>query len=120
MVNAQKDELGDIKLVAKYNFVNNEKMSATGQFDVTAPTGKDQDVNKIVDVASGDDQTDLGIGVFVDYFVTPEFTVSGTVGYTNQLADTNPERIPEVSYSCLLYTSPSPRDQRGSRMPSSA
>ena len=25
-----------------------------------------------------------------------------------------------ASYSCLLYTSPSPRDQRGSRMPSSA
>ena len=26
----------------------------------------------------------------------------------------------EVFNSCLLYTSPSPRDQRGSRMPSSA
>ena len=26
----------------------------------------------------------------------------------------------EVIYNCLLYTSPSPRDQRGSRMPSSA
>ena len=26
----------------------------------------------------------------------------------------------EQSGSCLLYTSPSPRDQRGSRMPSSA
>ena len=25
-----------------------------------------------------------------------------------------------VSLTCLLYTSPSPRDQRGSRMPSSA
>ena len=25
-----------------------------------------------------------------------------------------------VDYTCLLYTSPSPRDQRGSRMPSSA
>ena len=25
-----------------------------------------------------------------------------------------------VTYTCLLYTSPSPRDQRGSRMPSSA
>ena len=24
------------------------------------------------------------------------------------------------TYACLLYTSPSPRDQRGSRMPSSA
>ena len=28
--------------------------------------------------------------------------------------------IDQVNYSCLLYTSPSPRDQRGSRMPSSA
>ena len=28
--------------------------------------------------------------------------------------------ILEVVYFCLLYTSPSPRDQRGSRMPSSA
>ena len=26
----------------------------------------------------------------------------------------------KILYGCLLYTSPSPRDQRGSRMPSSA
>ena len=26
----------------------------------------------------------------------------------------------DYRYTCLLYTSPSPRDQRGSRMPSSA
>ena len=30
------------------------------------------------------------------------------------------ERLEQVRKSCLLYTSPSPRDQRGSRMPSSA
>ena len=29
-------------------------------------------------------------------------------------------RIDEMNLICLLYTSPSPRDQRGSRMPSSA
>ena len=34
----------------------------------------------------------------------------------NRLANFNEQ----ISYSCLLYTSPSPRDQRGSRMPSSA
>ena len=28
--------------------------------------------------------------------------------------------VDSVDYACLLYTSPSPRDQRGSRMPSSA
>ena len=31
-----------------------------------------------------------------------------------------PESGRKLSESCLLYTSPSPRDQRGSRMPSSA
>ena len=32
-------------------------------------------------------------------------------------ADTDGDGLPD---GCLLYTSPSPRDQRGSRMPSSA
>ena len=31
-----------------------------------------------------------------------------------------PKELCIISISCLLYTSPSPRDQRGSRMPSSA
>ena len=30
------------------------------------------------------------------------------------------QRVVSLGYTCLLYTSPSPRDQRGSRMPSSA
>ena len=37
----------------------------------------------------------------------------GTVGFQADMAHT-------LLYTCLLYTSPSPRDQRGSRMPSSA
>ena len=35
------------------------------------------------------------------------------------LLDSGKERVAEPK-GCLLYTSPSPRDQRGSRMPSSA
>ena len=42
----------------------------------------------------------------------------------NSYLDTPSERIfdefEELVFNCLLYTSPSPRDQRGSRMPSSA
>ena len=30
------------------------------------------------------------------------------------------ENLSKLSYSCLLYTSPSPRDRQKSRMPSSA
>ena len=33
---------------------------------------------------------------------------------------TGDERSPDTSYTCLLYTSPSPRDRTRSRMPSSA
>ena len=32
----------------------------------------------------------------------------------------NPNIYPESEYTCLLYTSPSPRDRQKSRMPSSA
>ena len=32
----------------------------------------------------------------------------------------NPEKVANTPYTCLLYTSPSPRDRQKSRMPSSA
>ena len=48
-------------------------------------------------------------------------TGCGTGLSTEHLAKQYPEyHILGLDKSCLLYTSPSPRDQRGSRMPSSA
>ena len=42
-------------------------------------------------------------------------------GYSEQTIDTYKRGIDRyLLFICLLYTSPSPRDQRGSRMPSSA
>ena len=43
-------------------------------------------------------------------------------GYSAHGAEVDPNNLPpiETLKRCLLYTSPSPRDQRGSRMPSSA
>ena len=43
-----------------------------------------------------------------------------TLFETIQLSDGDDFEIKPHEYPCLLYTSPSPRDQRGSRMPSSA
>ena len=45
-----------------------------------------------------------------DYIITATVSSNGNIFWTGE----------EVFYICLLYTSPSPRDQRGSRMPSSA
>ena len=47
-------------------------------------------------------------------------------GFTRNIITRNTSDLPsgdlliEVAYSCLLYTSPSPRDTERSRMPSSA
>ena len=61
---------------------------------------------------------------------TPAFMPVGTYGTVKamrpeQVADTGAQIILGNTFHlmlrpCLLYTSPSPRDQRGSRMPSSA
>ena len=49
-----------------------------------------------------------------------EQTVLGTAQALATALNERPELFSEGSYSCLLYTSPSPRDKRQSRMPSSA
>ena len=49
-------------------------------------------------------------------FPTPE---AGVITSIN-VAEGEFAKIGDVLCVCLLYTSPSPRDQRGSRMPSSA
>ena len=49
--------------------------------------------------------------------VAPSFSVNPGVAARSAV---NPLEVNARSAFCLLYTSPSPRDQRGSRMPSSA
>ena len=53
---------------------------------------------------------------------TPTFVRFSTVGGEKGSADTerDPRGFALKFYTCLLYTSPSPRDKRQSRMPSSA
>ena len=66
---------------------------------------------------------DLGISLrgMVDQLFTTH--VKPKLGdFTTQYEQTrsNAARLIDRELACLLYTSPSPRDQRGSRMPSSA
>ena len=47
-------------------------------------------------------------------------TYEGNLSITFSNSSTRPNLSNDQIVNCLLYTSPSPRDQRGSRMPSSA
>ena len=58
---------------------------------------------------AGETVVDMTTGLGTDTWLLATF------GYTVYACERSP-----TLYACLLYTSPSPRDQRGSRMPSSA
>ena len=51
-----------------------------------------------------------------DYIISTENRYNNVVDVDNKKLVVNTE----ITESCLLYTSPSPRDKRQSRMPSSA
>ena len=69
-------------------------------------------------------------GIYADRAADPLFSprIIGTTESLDERVNAPPGSIPEqltvdplAFYRvCLLYTSPSPRDQRGTRMPSSA
>ena len=61
----------------------------------------------------------------VPVFSSVQVTNTGAIPHLRGIYSTAPQVINEANVlrhriPCLLYTSPSPRDQRGSRMPSSA
>ena len=55
----------------------------------------------------------------VTYEEIQNLLISGSYN-TGIIEFVSEKRLSSMYYDCLLYTSPSPRDQRGSRMPSSA
>ena len=120
------------------NTITNVTTAAVGDQDDPSTVGDDleesvavgipaADLITVKTLASGDATPDEGDTVIFQITVTNDGPDAATgVSLTDSLpagltfvADT----VSQGSYdpaTCLLYTSPSPRDQRGSRMPSSA
>ena len=85
------------------------------QDKVIVVTGGNSGIGKaIVEVVGS-----LGAKVVIDYRSHPERTEE-LIEEVGELGGQSIGVQADVSKLCLLYTSPSPRDQRGSRMPSSA
>ncbi len=92
--NETKTQLGDIKLVGKYQAFSNRLNAVVLSGILTLPTGKDADPNKIVDLPSGDRQTDIGVGVNYDYYFGSRTTFSFAAEHTVQLSDIAEKRVP--------------------------
>ena len=70
--------------------------------------------------ASGNNGAVNGLGSLMAWTLTDQQTANAYVTSNTAGGTGRGGGIADVSGTCLLYTSPSPRDQRGSRMPSSA
>ena len=97
--NEQGTKLGDAKLVAKYQAVNSEKNIVVFQGSVVLPTGEKENINKALDIPTGDGQTDLGLGIVHDHKATDRLILTSSLEYTHQMKDEVEARIPEVSDS---------------------
>lgn len=95
----RRSRLGDVKLVTKYQYMKQDKLAQVLKVEVTAPTGEATDPDKAVDIGTGDEQWDLGLGIGADYYLNDALSFTGFVGYTFQLATTTRKRIWEESNS---------------------
>ena len=74
----------------------------------------------LIELKSGEGSLDVDFGISPDFNPPPPLDDPMIEGYVWEDMNGDGLRDNEVGTNCLLYTSPSPRDQRGSRMPSSA
>lgn len=87
-------KLGDIKLVGKYKAFDNKLNTIVVGTELTLPTGREEDIDKAVDLPGGDGQFDIGMTVNYDYFANSWLTLSTGASHTVQISDTTERRIP--------------------------
>jgi len=92
--NEDETKLGDIKLVTKYKTFSNKLNSVVVTGELTLPTGREEEINKIVDLPGGDGQTDFGLSVNYDLNATSWLTLSSQISHTIQFKDTQEKRVP--------------------------
>lgn len=96
-----KTQLGDIQIVNKYQVISKPFHKLTLSGGLTLPTGKPMLVDKLVNIAGGDGQTDISVGANYDYQLGKYLTFSSGIAYTAQFADTVERRMPEQAKSLI-------------------
>lgn len=92
----EETEIGDVRLVGKYQAYNSAADSIAIKGEVTAPTGVAPNADRALDTPTGDGQTDLGAMVVYDHFFDRSRLVRANfyAGYTAQLPDHLERRLP--------------------------
>lgn len=95
----EQSRLGDIRLVVKHQLDKQDNSATALKLELVAPTGQTLDPDKAVDMASGDGQWDIGVGMVSEYRLNSNVSFAGYAGYLFQLEKTAEKRIPTESDS---------------------
>ena len=95
LVGGRVTHVGDLKLVSKYQWVDNPRQRLSLMGELTLPVGEQKDIDKALNVTLGDGQTDIGVGFYYDVLLTSTLTLALGAAYTAQLPDHHAERVPE-------------------------
>ncbi len=88
--------LGDIKFVSKYKFFQNDDDAFAFKSELTLPTGKTSDPDKLVELPTGDGQYDIGLGLIWDHNLTSKLSWNLYGNINIQLPDHLKRRIPNA------------------------
>ena len=88
------NSIGDARLVTKYRAYKDDLQSVVVKAELTAPTGTPPNVDKAVDVPTGDGQWDAGMGVSYDRALVQDLRWNVFGSYVAQLPDEIERRLP--------------------------
>lgn len=94
LVSETHTDMGDTTLIAKYQIGKGDRYALALTGRVVAPTGRTADPDKVIDIAGGDGQWDVGLGTSADYIVSSKVTTTVAVGYLYQIEATKTKRLP--------------------------
>ncbi|HRK06244.1 MAG TPA: transporter [Pseudobdellovibrionaceae bacterium] len=94
LADQQNQEIGDVSLGVKHLLHKDDDVAWVMAARVVAPTGRISDPNKVVDVAPGDGQWDVGVSTTAEWRISPRWSSIASAGYMHQMASEKSKRIP--------------------------
>lgn len=92
--NLNETNVGDVKVVGKYRAYEDMKNTLVVGADLTLPTGREANPDRVIDAPAGDGQFDVGFNIAHGYRLSSQFTFTTSIAYAIQLADQAQKRIP--------------------------
>ncbi len=94
LVSETHTDVGDTTFIGKYQIGKGDRYALALTGRVVAPTGRTADPDKVIDIAGGDGQWDVGLATSADYVFSSKFTTTAGIGYLYQIASLKTKRLP--------------------------